>query len=145
MKMMLPPEFQKSYRGRLNYPESLIPSNTAIYSSKLKSYRRRLDEAESELCLIDGKDDVAEIFEIPIIDLETHDGRGQLIPLGRSPYIDLCSIAKAVHSFSFEADQMARRGISGRSEQPTFSAGIGQEKRPKVSSYVSRPVQCTRF
>ncbi|KAF2823722.1 hypothetical protein CC86DRAFT_59106 [Ophiobolus disseminans] len=72
---MLPPEFQRSYRERLNYPESLVPGNTSIYSSKLKSYRRRLDDAEAELCLIDGKDDVANIFDIPIIDLETHDGK----------------------------------------------------------------------
>lgn len=78
MDMTLPPAFQTSYRERLRYPETLIPSNTAIYRSKLKSYRQRLDENESQLCLIDGKDDVAEIFEVPIIDLGTHDGKGQL-------------------------------------------------------------------
>jgi hypothetical protein len=76
--MTLPPAFQKSYRERLIYPESLIPSSTAIYSSKLKSYRGRLDDAEQELCLIDGKDDVDDMFEIPIIDLATSDGRGWL-------------------------------------------------------------------
>jgi hypothetical protein len=78
--MTLPPEFQKSYRDRLRYPESLVPSNTAIYSSKLKSYRQRLDDNEAQLCLIDGKDEVADIFEVPIIDLDTHDGKGQLNP-----------------------------------------------------------------
>ena len=75
--MTLPPEFQKSYHERPTYPESLVPSNTAIYSSKLKSYRKRLDDAESNLCLIEGQDDVEEIFEIPIIDLDTSDGKCQ--------------------------------------------------------------------
>jgi len=83
---MLPPEFQKSYRDRLSYPECLIPSNTSIYSSKLKSYRRRLDDAEPELCLIEGKDEVADIFEIPIIDLETQDGKGQLLRKAIIPF-----------------------------------------------------------
>jgi hypothetical protein len=76
-EMTLPLAFQKSYHERLNYPESLIPSGTAIYRSKLKSYRQRLDDAEQELCLIEGKDDVNDIFEIPIIDLETYDGKGR--------------------------------------------------------------------
>lgn len=69
-------EFHKAVRERLNYPESLITGNTSIYSSKLKSYRQRLDDAESDLCLIEGKDDVANIFEIPIIDIETDEGKG---------------------------------------------------------------------
>jgi hypothetical protein len=79
--MTLPPAFQKSYRERLTYPESLIPSSTAIYSSKLKSYKSRLDNAEQDLCLIDGKDDVESIFEIPIIDLGTSDGKGRLMKI----------------------------------------------------------------
>lgn len=74
--MTLPPEFQKSYHERLTYPQNLIPGSTVIYSSKLKSYLERLDVAEENLCLIDGKDDVNSIFEIPIIDLETADGQG---------------------------------------------------------------------
>jgi hypothetical protein len=75
--MTLPLVFQKAYHERLHYPESLISSGTAIYRSKLKSYRQRLDDAEQELCLIEGKDDVDDIFEIPIIDLETCDGKGR--------------------------------------------------------------------
>jgi hypothetical protein len=74
--MTLPTAFQKSYHERLIYPESLVPSSTAIYSSKLRSYRYRLDDAEQDLCLVDGKDDVENIFEIPIIDLVTGDGKG---------------------------------------------------------------------
>jgi hypothetical protein len=74
--MTLPSTFQKSYCERLAYPESLIPSSTAIYSSKLKSYRSRLDGAEEDLCLVDGQDDVDSIFEVPIIDLATSDGKG---------------------------------------------------------------------
>jgi hypothetical protein len=73
--MTLPLAFQKSYRELLNYPENLIQSGTAIYSSKLKSYRKLLDDAESDLCLV-SKKDVEEFFEIPIIDLETSDGTG---------------------------------------------------------------------
>jgi hypothetical protein len=75
--MTLPLEFQRSYLNRINYPESLVPSSTAIYSSKLKSYRQRLDDAEPDLCLVEGRDNVDDIFEIPIIDLETKDGKGQ--------------------------------------------------------------------
>jgi hypothetical protein len=84
--MTLPPRFQASYRDRLSYPESLIPSTTAVYSSKLRSYKNRLDGAEEDLCLVDGTDDVNEIFEVPIIDLDTADGKG------RSTLVHFCSL-----------------------------------------------------
>ena len=77
VEMMLPPAFQNSYRQRFAYPENLVPSSTAIYTSKLKSFKRRLDIAEPDLCLVEGKDDVEDIFEIPIIDLETGDGKSK--------------------------------------------------------------------
>ncbi|KAH8724818.1 hypothetical protein GQ44DRAFT_249388 [Phaeosphaeriaceae sp. PMI808] len=69
--MTLPLSFQQSYKGLLSYPENLISSGTAIYRSKLKSYRAQLKDAASKLCLVDETDDVASIFEIPIIDLDT--------------------------------------------------------------------------
>jgi hypothetical protein len=37
---------------------------------------KRLDDAESDLCLIDGKDEVNTIFEVPIRDITTADGTG---------------------------------------------------------------------
>jgi hypothetical protein len=77
--MTLSTEFQKSYHDRLDYPSSLIPGSTAIYSTKLKSYVKRLDDVEADLCLIDGQDEVNEIFDVPIIDLETADGEGQSV------------------------------------------------------------------
>ncbi|CAO2649450.1 Nn.00g068350.m01.CDS01 [Neocucurbitaria sp. VM-36] len=73
--MTLPLELQTSYLASDQYPENLIPSGTATYRSKLISYKRRLDDAESDLCLIYGEDDVDDIFEIPMIDLETGDGK----------------------------------------------------------------------
>lgn len=74
--MTLPPEFQHSYHDRLKYPQSLIPSSTVIYSTKLKSYVKRLDDVESDLCLLDGKDEINSIFEVPIRDIATADGTG---------------------------------------------------------------------
>jgi hypothetical protein len=79
--MTLSLEFQRSYHDRLNYPYSLIPSSTMIYRTKLKSYVKRLDDVEADLCLIDGKDEVDTVFDVPIIDLETADGEGQSVPL----------------------------------------------------------------
>jgi hypothetical protein len=78
MTYTLPVELQNSYLSRRNYPENLIPSGTPTYKSKLVSYKKRLDEAESDLCLIDGQDAVDDIFEIAMIDLGTSDGKGAL-------------------------------------------------------------------
>jgi hypothetical protein len=96
--MTLSPAFQESYQKRLQYPQSLVTSSTAIYSSKLKSYRRRIDVAEQELCLIDGQDDVNGIFEIPIIDLETDDGKGLFCEdVSRTISLTKCSVTEAIH------------------------------------------------
>jgi hypothetical protein len=78
MTYTLPLVLQNSYLGSKNYPENLIPSGTATYRSKLISYRKRLDEAEPEFCLVDGRDAVDDIFEIAMIDHETGDGKGAL-------------------------------------------------------------------
>jgi hypothetical protein len=76
MTLTLPIKLQYSYLKSRDYPENLIPGGTATYRSKLASYKKRLDDAESSLCLIEGKD-VDEDFEIPIIDFE--DGKGEFI------------------------------------------------------------------
>jgi hypothetical protein len=76
MTLTLPIELQHSYLKSRNYPENLIPGGTATYRSKLASYKKRLDDAESDLCLVEGEDAVDEDFEIPIIDIE--DGKGKL-------------------------------------------------------------------
>ena len=76
LTMRLPTDLQNSYLNFKTYPENLRPSSTAIYRSKLVAYRKRLDEAKSDLCLINEEDDVDATFEIPIIDLETGDGKG---------------------------------------------------------------------
>lgn len=74
--MSLPQQLQISYCNREQYPENLISSGTAVYRSKLKAYRSLLDDAESNLCLIEGRDDVDAVFEVPIIDLQCGDGKG---------------------------------------------------------------------
>ena len=76
MTYALSVELQNSYLKSSDYPENLIPSGTATYRSKLISYKKRLDEAEADLCLVHGQDDVEEVFEIAMIDLETGDGKG---------------------------------------------------------------------
>ncbi|KAF1851034.1 uncharacterized protein K460DRAFT_328553 [Cucurbitaria berberidis CBS 394.84] len=73
--MTLPLELQTSYLNSIDYPENLVPSGTATYRSKLISYKKHFDDAESDLCLVHGEDDVDDIFEIPMIDLETGDGK----------------------------------------------------------------------
>lgn len=74
----LPLELQKSYLDSANYPENLILSGIATYKSRLTSYKRRLDDAESDLCLAPHKDDVEKDFEVPMIDLGTGDGKRKL-------------------------------------------------------------------
>jgi hypothetical protein len=75
METRLPLALEKSYRQLDSYPENLIPSGTAIYRSKLASYRERLDDERGNLCLIDGEDDVINDFEVPIVDLDTVEGK----------------------------------------------------------------------
>lgn len=74
----LPVELQESYLDSANYPENLIPSGIATYKSKLVSYKERLDDAEVDLCLGSTEDEVEKVFEIPVIDLDTSDGKGNL-------------------------------------------------------------------
>ena len=77
----IPLELQDSYLKSSNFPENLVPSDTATYTSKLASYRKRLDDVENDLCLINGQDQVDKIFDIPVIDLNTADGKGILVLL----------------------------------------------------------------
>ena len=73
---MLPPTLQDCYLNHAEYPMNLISSETATYKHMLRSYKDRLDEAEADLCLVDEEDTVEEIYEVPIIDMATSDGRG---------------------------------------------------------------------
>lgn len=73
----LPIELQNSYRESSRYPENLIPSGIATYNSRLSAYKKRLDDAEVDLCLVPSEDEVDETFEIPMIDLQTGDGKGK--------------------------------------------------------------------
>ncbi|KAH7390459.1 hypothetical protein BKA66DRAFT_568404 [Pyrenochaeta sp. MPI-SDFR-AT-0127] len=73
--MTLPIELQTSLLKHNDYPENFIPSGTATYRTKLVSYKRRLDDEENDLCLTTRDDDVENIFEIPMIDHETGDGK----------------------------------------------------------------------
>ena len=77
MTYTLPAELQDSYRTSSDYPENLIPSGIATYRTRLSSYKKRLDDAERDLCLVPSEDDVGEIFEIPVIDLATGHGEGR--------------------------------------------------------------------
>jgi len=79
MNEMLPLALQTSYISRAQYPVNLISSETTTYKDKLQSYRKRLDDAEADLCLVDGEDEVDTIFEVPIIDMSTDDGQGTLV------------------------------------------------------------------
>jgi hypothetical protein len=74
-----PLELQNSYLQSKNYPENLIPNGILTYRSKLMSYKNLLDEVEPDLCLVDEKDNVDGIFEIPIIDLGTTDGKSEFL------------------------------------------------------------------
>lgn len=74
---ILPVELQKSYSDCAKYPENLIPNGIATYKSKLISYKKRLDDAESDLCLDPSKDNVERDFEVPMIDFGTCDGKGR--------------------------------------------------------------------
>jgi hypothetical protein len=66
-KACLPIEFEQSYLSYHSYPKNLILSGTKNYHSTLESYKKRLDEVEACLCLVDEKD-----VDVPIRDL--HDG-----------------------------------------------------------------------
>jgi hypothetical protein len=68
--------FQTSIREFINYPENLIPSGTSTYRSTLQSYRQRLDSAKSNLCLVEGVDNIEKDFDVPIRDLATSSGGG---------------------------------------------------------------------
>jgi hypothetical protein len=79
MTCKIPVELQDSYRKSDSYPENLIPSDIFTNKSKLRSYRRRLDDVENDFCLMTKKDEVIGTFEIPVIDIGTADGKGKVI------------------------------------------------------------------
>jgi hypothetical protein len=70
-----PGNFHQSLLKSDNYPENIVPSSTLTYRSTLESYKRRLDNAAPDLCLVEGQDNIAQIFEVPFRDLETDDGK----------------------------------------------------------------------
>jgi hypothetical protein len=76
MTYRLPVELQDSYLKRSNYPENIIPSDLFSSKSKLISYKQRLDVVETDLCLLDHQ--VARLFEIPVIDIGTADGKSNI-------------------------------------------------------------------
>ncbi|KAL6708222.1 hypothetical protein ACN47E_003406 [Coniothyrium glycines] len=67
-------EFLKSCSNFEAYPENLIRGGTATYSSKLTSYRTRLNDVAPDLCLTNGEDNVENDYEIPVIDMGTANG-----------------------------------------------------------------------
>jgi len=75
--MTLPLTLQESYVRLADYPVNLIHGETAIHTNALRSYRRRLDDSEVDLCLNEREDSVDEIFEVTVIDLATADGKGK--------------------------------------------------------------------
>jgi len=68
-------EFHKSLTKSHSYPENLLSTGTTTYLSTRQSYRKRLDETESSLCLV-GQDETLKDFEVPIRDLHTATGKG---------------------------------------------------------------------
>ncbi|KAH7128546.1 hypothetical protein B0J11DRAFT_578738 [Dendryphion nanum] len=75
VSIALPSDFQQSIVRAIDYPENLPPRSTSTYRSTLKSYRERLDEAEPDLCLLPGEDDIDNDFEVSFRDLNTATGK----------------------------------------------------------------------
>jgi hypothetical protein len=73
----LPPELQTSYLNVDSYPENILFNGSVIYKRKLVSCRKRLDDAEKGLFLLDGEDDVDNLFEVTIMDHETDENKVQ--------------------------------------------------------------------
>jgi hypothetical protein len=69
--LQLPDDFQKSYLSSKSYPENLIHRNTNTYPTALKTYKTRLDSAESDLFV----ENEAEV-EVPFRDLHNTSGQG---------------------------------------------------------------------
>jgi hypothetical protein len=76
MACEIPAELQDSYLESNNYPENLIPSDFLTSKAKLASYKTRLDGVEADFCLMDHQ--VDRLFEIPVIDIGTADGKGRI-------------------------------------------------------------------
>ncbi|CAN9275664.1 unnamed protein product [Alternaria alternata] len=114
--MKLPQELQTSYLHRKSYPANLVPSGTFTYKTKLASYVTRLNEAERDFCLVDSEDAIDDIFEIPIIDIGTADGKA-LVP-------------KNIHSAAKLSEWLGVDILSDASD-PTVKQVITRKKDPK--------------
>jgi len=76
MRCQIPVELQRSYLRSSDYPENLIPTDPFFSKAKLVSYRKRLDEVESDSYLLDHQVDTH--FEIPVIDIGTGYKKGNI-------------------------------------------------------------------
>jgi hypothetical protein len=76
MAYEIPAELQESYLKHSNYPENLIPTDVFTSTSKLTSYKTRLNGVEADFCLADHQ--VDGLFRIPVIDIGTADEKGRI-------------------------------------------------------------------
>ncbi|KAF2230825.1 hypothetical protein EV356DRAFT_508130 [Viridothelium virens] len=74
-ELPLPAELGLSFSNCSDYPANLIVKGTSNHRSTLSSYKKRLDDAESKLCLVPDTDDVDQEFEVHFRDLKTADGK----------------------------------------------------------------------
>jgi hypothetical protein len=136
--MKLPQELQTSYLHRKSYPANLVPSGTFTYKTKLASYVTRLNEAERDFCLVDSEDAIDDIFEIPIIDIGTADGKGELSETRNWSLLRLFSIGSKKFTLGSEAQRMARCRHIIRCQRSHSQAGHHPEERPQVPLYVCK-------
>ncbi|KAL9080572.1 MAG: hypothetical protein Q9157_000714 [Trypethelium eluteriae] len=81
-ELPLPAELGLSFSNCSDYPANLIVKGTSNHRSTLSSYKKRLDDAESKLCLIPDTDDVDQEFEVHFRDLKTADGKDFMFIFG---------------------------------------------------------------
>lgn len=72
--MIMAAAFQTSISKFEAYPENLRDTGINTYRSTLAEYKKRLDDAEMRLCLVNDEE-IENDFEVPIRDLSTTDGR----------------------------------------------------------------------
>ena len=72
-------EFCTSLNNFQDYPENLLNPGVGICRPVLQSFKGRLNDATPDLCLVED-DEIQNDFEIPIRDLNTASGKGNVSP-----------------------------------------------------------------
>ena len=64
----LPNDFRTSLVQSSNYPVNLPRKGMTTYRSALEAYKKRLDEIERDLCLVEGRDEIDKDFEKSLVE-----------------------------------------------------------------------------